>query len=89
MSAETTSILGHELHVELVGESSAWHRKLHASALVQDDTQVFDEMLDVEAWFEVAFEHAGAELLEPEVCGGTLGEKIDHLNVVQTSLLSV
>ena len=75
--------------VELRSKSESREPEFHTTGFFNCDTQVLDEMLNVEAWLKISSEHARCQLFERKTTGGTLLKKIDHLVKVKTSFMSV
>lgn len=89
LGALAGATLCHHALVELIGERDAWDRKIHASRLIQNNTEILDEVLDVEARLEVALELTRAQVSQLEAACTTLREQGNHLLMVETSLLCV
>ena len=89
LGAHAALVLSHHCLIKLECESRAWHGQVHPLALIENDAEVFDEVLDVEAGVEVSLEHAWTQLLHREATSGTLSEHRDHLVMVKVGLLGV
>jgi len=74
---------------ELVSLGHAGEGDAHLLALIKSDTEVLNEMFDVETGFKVSLQNARAEAGKLEGASSTLGEELDHLVQVKTSLLTV
>ena len=82
-------ILSHHHLVELESQCCAGHGKLHFATLIQNNAQVFDEVLDVETRLKVSNQHSWRHFLQLKAASTSLGQKTDHVLVVYPSLLSV
>ena len=89
LGSQTTITLRLHSHVELVSESQAGEREVHALRLVQSDAHILDEMLDEEAGVEVALDHAGSQVVDAPGSSGAGAHSGNHLVEVETRLVAV
>ena len=89
LGSQTTITLRLHSHVELVSESQAGEREVHALRLVQSDAHILDEMLDEEAGVEVALDHAGSQVVDAPGSSGASTHSGNHLVEIETRLVAV
>ena len=89
LSTHAALILSHHHLIELESQSCTRHSKLHSATLVQNNAQVFDEVLDVEARLKVSFQHSWRHFLQLEAASTSLRQKTDHVFVVYSRLLGI
>src|SRR5215471_16364533 len=89
LGAAAAVALGAQADVELVHERQARQRDVHAIGLGQRDAHVLDEVLNEEAWSEVAFDDARRQVVECPAGGGSAPDALDHCLERESRLIGV
>eukprot|EP00356_Strombidium_inclinatum_P011330 CAMPEP_0170505228 /NCGR_PEP_ID=MMETSP0208-20121228/50225_1 /TAXON_ID=197538 /ORGANISM="Strombidium inclinatum, Strain S3" /LENGTH=86 /DNA_ID=CAMNT_0010785947 /DNA_START=19 /DNA_END=279 /DNA_ORIENTATION=- len=75
--------------IELLGQRSTGQSDAHSLAFFEADSQVLDEVFDVESRLEIPTKHSGAQFLHTEAASCSLRQKSDQLVELETSLMTV